>query len=334
VSGTPRSFEFRLGREAGWVELERLVGVVEKRGVRALDGAELARLPILYRSALSSLSVARAISLDQDLIDYLETLSSRAYVVVYGTRRFLRDAVRDFVRVGFPSAVRGALRPIAIAALCLTIGAVIGFVVVHRDADRYYGIMPTAMAGDRTPASSTEDLRAVLYDDGGPAEALATFASFLFSNNARIGILAFAVGFLFGVPVFALMLYNGLILGAMAALYHGRGLSMELWAWLLPHGVTELGAVALCGGAGLVLAHAIVFPGRHGRLESLAARGREAGTIALGAVCMLFVAALIEGIFRQTVHDVVIRYAVAGTTLVAWTAYFALAGRRARGAMS
>jgi uncharacterized membrane protein SpoIIM required for sporulation len=333
VTRTPRSVEFRRDREAGWVELDRLVELVEKRGVRALDAAELARLPVLYRSALSSLSVARAISLDRDLIEYLESLSSRAYIVVYGTRRFLRDAIRDFVRVGFPSAVRGALRPIAIAALCLVAGAVIGFVVVNGDADRYYGLMPAEMAGGRTPASSTDELRAVLYDDGGPAEALATFASFLFSNNARIGILAFAVGFLFGVPVFVLMLYNGLILGAMAALYHGRGLSMELWAWLLPHGVTELGAVALCGGAGLVLAHAIVFPGRHGRLDSLASRGREAGTIALGAVCMLFIAALIEGIFRQTVHDVVIRYSLAGATLIAWTLYFALAGRR-RGAAS
>jgi uncharacterized membrane protein SpoIIM required for sporulation len=124
---------------------------------------------------------------------------------------------------------------------------------------------------------------------------------------------------------------NGQLLGAFAALYHGRGLSLELWGWLLPHGVTELAALALCGGAGLVLGHRLVFPGRHTRLENLAHGGREAGLIVLGAVAMFLIAGVIEGVFRQAVHDMTARYAVAVATAAAWAAYFGLAGRRRRG---
>jgi len=47
---------------------------------------ELQRLPILYRAALSSLSVARTIVLDRNLLLYLETLSTRAFLAVYGPR--------------------------------------------------------------------------------------------------------------------------------------------------------------------------------------------------------------------------------------------------------
>jgi uncharacterized membrane protein SpoIIM required for sporulation len=96
---------------------------------------------------------------------------------------------------------------------------------------------------------------------------------------------------------------------------------------VLPHGVTELGAVILCGGAGFVLAQSLVFPGRHTRLRNLARRGREAGVLVLGACCMLFVAALIEGFFRQLVMHDGARYLVTIATAAAWTAYFTLVGR-------
>ena len=81
-----KSSEFRKGREEGWRELEKLVGRVERRGVRSLTLDELQQLPILYRAALSSLSVARTIALDRNLLLYLENLALRAYLAVYGPR--------------------------------------------------------------------------------------------------------------------------------------------------------------------------------------------------------------------------------------------------------
>ncbi|MCE9572755.1 MAG: stage II sporulation protein M, partial [Deltaproteobacteria bacterium] len=56
-------------------------------------------------------------------------------------------------------------------------------------------------------------------------------------------------------------------------------------------------------------------------------RGRAAATVVIGAVLMLFLAGLIEGIFRQTVTDIYVRYAVAITTAIGWGLYIGLAGR-------
>ena len=326
-----KSVVFRREREATWRELEGLVLRAEKKGVGSLLAEELGRLPILYRATLSSLSVARSISLDQNLLVYIETLAARAYSCVYGPPRRFRETVGDFAAVRFPAAVRAARGPIAIAALFVLLGTLAGFLMTLADAERFYSFVSADYAQGRGPSSSTGELREVLYDDhGGAGAALATFATFLFTNNAKIGMLSFALGFVAGVPVFLLLFTNGLILGAFAGLYHSRGLSLDLWGWLLPHGVTEIGALILCGGAGLVLAQSLVRPGRHTRLENLAASGRDAGVIVLGAVVMFCIAGGIEGVFRQLVQDVTSRYLVAITTAALWTAYFLLAGRSAR----
>ena len=75
----PVAAGFRSEREADWQAFEALLARVEKRAPRALSDEDLLSLPLLYRSALSSLSVARATSLDNALIAYLESLCLRGY---------------------------------------------------------------------------------------------------------------------------------------------------------------------------------------------------------------------------------------------------------------
>jgi hypothetical protein len=69
---------FRAEREADWARLESILNRVETRSPKSLDDDDLFALPVLYRATLSSLSVARATSLDRGMIDYLEGLSLRA----------------------------------------------------------------------------------------------------------------------------------------------------------------------------------------------------------------------------------------------------------------
>lgn len=326
-----RSSDFRREREAQWVELETLVARVEKRGLKSLGADELHQLPRLYRAAVSGLSVARAISLDRNLLDYLESLVARAYFCVYGVKPRGGRAVRRFFAHGFPAAVRRSAGAVAVAVGLLLAGTVCGSAVY--DPDTYMAIMPEEMMQGRGPTTSTADLRDVLYSGGDSADdELGLFATFLFTHNAKIGMLSFALGFALGIPAVLLIFYNGLLLGAMAGLYASRGLALEFWAWVLPHGVTELLAVALCGGAGLAVAAAVIAPGRHGRLHAIAQTGRRAALVVLGACFLFLIAGIIEGIMRQVIHDVSVRYATVGVTAVLWAAYFGLRGRSERSA--
>ena len=321
-----KSVELRRERRDSWEELEDLLARIEQVGLNGLEPEELHRLPVLYRAALSSLSVARSISLDRRLVVYLEGLAARSYIAVYGVKRRFWEAFRGFFTVGFPGALYRFRAHLLLAMLCLGLGTLCGFVMVVLDSDWFYSFVSADLAGDRSPLSSREQLEEILTER--EDEGLSTFASMLFSHNTRVGLLCFFLGFALGAPVLALLFANGLMLGAFAAIHHQAGLDFLLWTWILPHGVTEILAACVCGAGGFVTARAVIFPGKYGRVAELARAGRAGGQLVLGAIAMFFVAALIEGYFRQLVIDPMIRSSVVLASLVFWIWYIAVRGRR------
>lgn len=325
-AGTPWSVQFRRERQDAWRELEGLVEACEKRGIRSLPAAQIARLPVLYRAALSSLGVARSSVLDQSLRQYLESLVARSYLVVYAPKRSVREVVLPFFVSGFPAAVRSIRWHVAASAATLLLGFLIAFAMVRRDLEDYHLFLGSEMAGGRSPEASTEDLRKTLF--ASPDDGLLSFTTFLFTHNSSVGILTYGLGLVLGLPVVLLLLWNGMSLGAMTALFHDRGLAVEWWSWILPHGVPELTAIVLCGAAGLAIGHRLVFPGQQGHLAALADVGRRMGAVVAGSVLMLLVAGFVEGVFRQICDDVVVRYLLAMGSAVAWATYFLFAGRR------
>lgn len=320
---TLKSSQFRKEREASWRELDQLVGRMEAKSPNALDPAELMRLPTLYRAALSSLSVARAISLDRSLLAYLENLANRTYFQIYGPRAGIGQVLAQFFTESWPLAVRTLARPIMLSVLVMTLSACAGFWLTQQDAEWYYTLMSQDIADGRSPTSSTEALRAVLYDnaDAGGG-SLSAFSSYLFVHNSGIALLSFALGIALGVPTLVLLISNGMMIGSFFALYAGRGLGFELGGWLIIHGGTELLAIALCGGAGLAIADGLLFPGQKTRMRSLAERGRLGGIVALGCVVMLMIAGVLEGIGRQVITDDWTRYGIGIGMLVLWALYF------------
>ena len=279
-----KSQRFRQEREADWRRLEKLMDKAEKGSAAKLTDAEILAIPVLYRSTLSALSVARETSLDRGLVDYLETLSARAYFFVYGSRSTLQASVAEFFTRSWPASVRSLWLETLASLLLTLIGMVAAMVLIGQDPD--------------------------------------WFATFLFTHNAQVALLAFALGFAFCLPSALLMLSTGAMVGAFLVLFASRGLGFELGGWLLIHGVTELFAVILAGAAGLRIGWAAAFPGELSRLDAVAAAGRTASIAMAGVVVMLFLAGLLEGFGRQLITNDFARYGVALGTGLLWAAYF------------
>lgn len=324
-----RSAEFRRGRESGWQRLDAIVSRIEDDGIRSLSAGEARELPILYRSAVSSLSVARAIALDRNLLLYLENLSLRAYLAVYGPRAGMGERIVKFATAGFPRAVRNMRRHLLAAVVILAAGLFAGYAMVRNDIDAYAMLVPPSLFGDRGPASTAEELLAdeLFAPQPGFVDAFIVFANSLFRNNAAVGIFSFGLSFAMGLPTLALLAYNGMILGAFIALHAHKGLTYDCVGWLSIHGVTEVLAILLCGAAGFAVAEKIIFPGRLSRLDNLVAQGRRSAVVVAGAVCMLFIAGILEGGFRQFINNTEARYAVALLTAAFWWLYFSRAGK-------
>ena len=325
-----KSHRFRQEREADWGRLDRLLAKVEKGSAASLSYEEMVALPGLYRSALSSLSVARAISLDRGVVDYLEDLCTRAYFFVYGPRSRPLDRVTGFFAHAWPTAVKALWRETLWSAALMLAGLAAGWILVAQDPDWYYAFVGQGLADGRDPAATTEFLRKTLYDDGG-RKGLSVLATFLFTHNAQIALFAFALGFAFCVPTAFLMISNGAMAGAFIALYVQHGLGFQLGGWMFIHGVTELFAVTLAGAAGFRLGWTVAFPGGRTRVEALAESGRLAATVMAGVVVMLFLAGLLEGFARQLIKDDAARYAIIVITAVVWGVYFYAPRRRAHG---
>ncbi|BDI61986.1 stage II sporulation protein M [Qipengyuania nanhaisediminis] len=322
-SAALRSDRFRLEREDDWKRLEAIVRRMESGGLRGIDDADLLALPALYRTAASSLSVARETSLDAAMLAYLESLVQRAWFQVYGPRKGFFVWFREFIFGGWSRAVRAIWLDLSIALFVMVAGAVVGWLLVDGDEGWFYRLVPGALADSRAPGASREVLRETLgveQETGG----LSTFAAFLFANNAAVCILAFALGFAFAVPSLMLLIYNMALLGAMLWLFDDAGLLVEFAAWLSVHGTTELFGILLAGAAGLHIGRSMAFPGSRTLLDAASESGRRGAVVMVGVVIMMIIAGLLEAFPRQLVADTQGRFVIGGAFLVFWLSYFFL----------
>ena len=208
---------------------------------------------------------------------------------------------------------------IAIALAAMVAGAVVGWLLVARDSNWYYALVGADLAQGRDPSAGREAL-ALSLSGTETAQGLSVLATFLFSHNSGVAILAFALGFAFGVPTLLLLVYQTTVLGAMLWVFAEAGLGWEFAAWLSIHGTTELLAILLGGAAGLHIGRSMAFPGDRSVLVTASDAGRRAAQVMAGAVLMLVCAGLLEGYGRQLVDTPLARASIGGSMLVFWLA--------------
>ncbi|MBW8735493.1 MAG: stage II sporulation protein M, partial [Asticcacaulis sp.] len=101
-----KSQKFRDARQGDWRALNAALDKIDSRGLGQFSIDEILNLPVLYRSAMSSLSMAQSISLDRNMITYLQALCARAYVTIYGPHTRFKDVVSSFFLKAWPQAIR------------------------------------------------------------------------------------------------------------------------------------------------------------------------------------------------------------------------------------
>ncbi len=323
-----RSARFRTEREEGWKKLQSLVERAEKGGVKNLSYQEALDLNQLYQSAMNSLSTARAISMDQALIEYLDKLCARAYLIVYAPQKSLRGVIGHFLVYGLPQSVRQSWLALIIGFSAILIGTLIGFMLFNQDHSWYYSFIPSSYADGRTPEATAEYLRSTLYNETPTnSQRAGLFSSFLYSHNTRIAIFVFGLGVFGLLPSYLLTFYQGLLLGAFYGNFADKGLGFDVFAWLSIHGVTEISAICVACAAGSKLGLAVMVPGNLSRRQSLYKNGRDATKLILLAMIMLTVAAFVEGYLRQSITDPYWRLGIGWGLGLFWVLWLSLSGR-------
>jgi uncharacterized membrane protein SpoIIM required for sporulation len=283
VTGSGRGVAaFVRARREGWERLEALAGRVD--GGR-LGLAEVEELDRLYRRAAGDLAHARAAFQGSDAEGYLSQLVARAYAALYRRRRRPLAALGALYRREAPAAAVRHLWALALSAAALLAGAVGGALAV---------LLEPAAAGWLVPEGVRGSLAAGRLWTGDLLGAPGLAAGAVLRNNLAVAALAFALGLTGGVGTVALLVANGVLLGAVTAAVAQAGFGPAFLAFLGAHGPAELSALVLAGQGGLVLARGLVAPGEWPRRDAVAARGREGASLLAVAAPVLLLVALVE----------------------------------------
>ncbi|MEH2212617.1 stage II sporulation protein M [Nostoc sp.] len=277
-------------REPNWQRLDALLRQIEKKGLKSLQAAEIRELASLYRSVAADLARARTQQIGNTLIQSLQSLTTRAYTQIYqGSRRQEWQAILEFYRWGLPSVVQKSFVYIAVATALFLIGALVAWWYSWQNPSFMPLIVPESLI------TKVRDEHKLWMGSIVGVEPLAS--SGIAINNLSVSFGAVAGGMTGGAYTAYLMVFNGLLIGAVSTLVGQNNLAYPFWAFVFPHGSLELPAIFFAGGAGFLLARAILFPGKYRRGDALKFYGYQAVQLVFGIVPMLIIAGAIEGFF-------------------------------------
>ncbi|HEX3469002.1 MAG TPA: stage II sporulation protein M [Candidatus Elarobacter sp.] len=317
-----RERRFVATRRSRWDRLAALVDRAAGRGIRSLSPDEIDELALSYRAATTDLAIARTRGEDPVIQQHLNRLTARAHAVVYvATARSGWNRVVRFVTRDFPREVRRSWGPIGFCALVTIVSAAIAYASVSADPQNVHALLP----GMEIPPVT----RALHDTNFGFDRAWSpTESSEIITNNVKVAAIAFAGGMTAGLVTGWIILTNGLMVGGLAALYVKAGFGADFWATIAPHGVIELSAIQIAGGAGLLLAGGYLRPGRARRRDAVVAAGRRAMTLMVGVALLLCVAGTIEGFISPQRLSIPVRSWIGAFTGIALLAYLLGAGTR------
>lgn len=305
-----------------WLALERRPAADRRKQPAVFDEQEFTAR---YRRLAQHLALARERLYSPHLIDRLAHLAHACHNRLYGQRSHLGTRVARFYLHTLPRTVRAEWRLIALSAL-LFFGPLIGMLV----AIQYQPELAYSVVGDEQIQGMEKS-----YGPGGreerEAEAAFVMLGFYVSNNTGIGFRTFAGGLLFGIGSLMILLFNGLVIGAVAGHVTHLGYVESFWGFVAGHSAPELSAIVLSGAAGFRLGWALIAPGRMTRLHALREAGRTSIKLVYGAATLFFLAAFVEAFWSPLLNlPVALKYAVgiAGWPLLWW--YLLFTGRPAR----
>ena len=273
-------------RQLHWKRLEQLLDQVKGTGLKSLTRSELQEMGLLYRQAAADLSALREDPTGKSYARSLNLLLSRAHNTIYAGEKSSARGILHFYRYTYPQIFRDNLKLITASFLLFVVGALVGtlLALTRPDYMRLF-LGPHMMETIERHKMWTDSVVAV-----SPAAS-----SGIMTNNIAVSFLAFAWGITGGVFTVLLLVFNGVMIGVVGTACWLNDMSLSLWSFVAPHGVLELPAIFIAGGAGLRLGQGLLFPGLLSRADSLAKAGGEAVRLLMGVVPILVVAGLIEG---------------------------------------
>ncbi|MNO69632.1 hypothetical protein D3C76_604890 [compost metagenome] len=308
---------------AEWEQFSLLLDRLERD--RQAEGA--AHFPADYRRMCQHLALARERGYSSFLIDSLQQQVLRGHQQLYRHRSQLGANALGFILAGFPRLVREQWR-FVLAASLMFFGSLIVFAgLVYLFPDLVYNLIPVEQVSEIQSMYDPDAGHLGRSVERAASEDWAMFGYYI-THNIGIAFQTFASGLLFGLGSAFFLVYNGLMIGAVAGHLTHMGYGQTFWSFVVGHSAFELTAIALAGAAGLQLGWALIAPGRLPRAESLLLMARKSVLLICGVMMFLLIAAFIEAYWSsRTAPAPLAKYLVGAALWVLVAVYLLFAGR-------
>jgi uncharacterized membrane protein SpoIIM required for sporulation len=287
-------------RKPYWERLEKLAGLAQTAPTN-MSGAELQELGLLYRQTSADLATVTEDRAEIHLAGYLNRLLVKGHNLLHVGTRPARNHIATFYLSEYPAVFKAALPLVAAATIIFVLGFIAGWAVTAHDPGFAHSFLGPKMMDSIARRQMWTDSVVAMQPQA--ASAIAT-------NNLTVTFAAFALG-ITGIGTIWMLLLNGLMLGVVGAATWQAGMAKALWSFVAPHGVLELPAIFIAGGAGMELARGLFFPGFLPRREAITTSGRRAVKLLAGTVPMLVIAGTIEGFFSPSSAPVALKFCLA-----------------------
>jgi uncharacterized membrane protein SpoIIM required for sporulation/uncharacterized RDD family membrane protein YckC len=278
-----------------WAAFAERLTDAQRRGLKGVGEQGVREFVQEYRELTADLARLRTATRGQESPElfYLNRLVSSAHSLLYRRRSLSLRRIIDLLFVDVPAEIRRSVLPIGLASALLFGPMIIAArsVVMHPEVAA--SLLPPAML-DRAEEGVTNARSGKGYIED-PEVLRPLFASRIITNNVQVAFGAFALGITAGVLTLWVLVTNGISIGAMFGLYASKDIFGLLLAFVAPHGVLELTAIVIAGGAGFLLAAGMLVPGERTRRTALAENARRAIRLVAGSAFLLLFAGALEG---------------------------------------
>jgi uncharacterized membrane protein SpoIIM required for sporulation len=312
-------------RKPYWNKLETLLNQSAKSGLKSLSRSDLQELSLLYRQTAADLAAIREDRGSVHFARYINQLLVRAHNTIYSGRRASPTAIFSFFWDTYPATFRRNLNRALLSVLIFLVAGGVGAILTYQNPDFKVKLLGPEMV-------ETIDRHQMWTHSIVGIKPLASSA--IMTNNMSVGFTAFAFGITAGLGTIYMMAFNGLLIGVIGMACWLSGMSVQLWSFVAPHGVLEMPAIFIAGGAGLRIAQGLLFPGVLPRKDSLAQAGLEAVQLVLGTIPILIVAGLIEAFVSPTGLPIPLKFSMAGALFVLLVAYLLRGSGKSKPAQS
>lgn len=308
-------------KQEAWEDFRRIASRIERAGLRALAAPEIPAFAARYREVTADLARARTYGVSPEVVAYLERLVAAGHNALYRAPTGRRLAVARYIFREFPASVVESWRYVLVAFLLFAIPAGVGYAILRDQPDLAQEIAPAVMVS-RAEQAAEREARGVGYAQA-ENEDRPVLASWIITNNIMVCLSAFAGGLVAGLLTVVSLVYNGLLLGVGFGVFANYHAAAYLATFIAGHGVLELTAIFISGGAGFRLARALIAPGDLTRRDALVVQGAIAVRMIGAVVCMLALAGTIEGLLSASDAPPAFKFGISALSAVLLVCYFA-----------